>query len=585
MKLLKFEIGDLPKEKQFRSLHAGFNVEFHHLDNKGIKAMESFSPFCFAGLNGSGKSNVLEALAAIFFHLECCVAKFTPKKFAINFRPNECSPDAFTLEYLIWRMGEKDFSIKRFYKVVIKKEIGKPPRLFRQLYPFTVSEEIIEESINPPKQKRNQEPEPAPAKIYLPDIIVGYSSGENEVLSIPFRKSRLINFDKYRQDSIDNRPFEEPENSLIYIDAEMSQAVLLSILLLEDEPALKPLRRELGIMGLQSFRMNINNYELHKLAGTNESVKVVNHCKTFIDKMKSCSSSWAEFDLNIINEDGTSASQLTLDFYVDDKTKKVFKQYFINSFEVFRFFQMLYELNLLTVAENDKVDIYNSKGVYTDWKIPESKPKSEIFTFLNYFILKDIEGEKEPKPLLLREFSDGEHQFLHTMGICLMLKERRSILLLDEPETHFNPNWRAKFIQILDESIKAGNKDYVNGRFNVHLLKDILLTSHSPFIISDCKPENVIIFRRNKEGKIIPKTAKKIDFNTYGTSVDLILQEIFEMEHSISEHALEEIRILLKKRTVAQIIEGAKLFGESYEKGFLYERIEKLIANKKKKTE
>ena len=46
MKLLKLEIGILPKEKQFRSLHSGFKVEFHSFDNKGLDAMESFSPFC-----------------------------------------------------------------------------------------------------------------------------------------------------------------------------------------------------------------------------------------------------------------------------------------------------------------------------------------------------------------------------------------------------------------------------------------------------------------------------------------------------------------------------------------------------------
>ena len=79
MKLLKLEIGDLPKEKQFRSLHSGFQVEFHSLSNKGIEAMDKFRPFCFAGLNGSGKSNVLEALTSIFFHLESCVAKYKPK--------------------------------------------------------------------------------------------------------------------------------------------------------------------------------------------------------------------------------------------------------------------------------------------------------------------------------------------------------------------------------------------------------------------------------------------------------------------------------------------------------------------------
>jgi restriction system-associated AAA family ATPase len=583
MKLLKLEIGVLPKEKQFRSLHAGFKVEFHRLDTKGIKAMESFSPFCFAGLNGSGKSNVLEALAAIFFHMECCVGKYKPDSFATQFRPHICSPDAFTLEYLIWRKGEKDFKNENFYKVTIHKEIGNPPKLFRQLNPFIGTSKVEVESIDPPKQKRNQEAEPSSAKLYLPDIIIGYSSGENEILSIPFRKSRLINFDKYKQDSYDNRPFEEPENSLIYINAEMSQAVLLSCLLLEDKEALKPLEKELGIVGLHSFRLNINNYELHKLKGTKETVKLLNHCESIIKQLKNCSTSWHEHDLNVLYEDGTSASRLTLDFLIDDNTKRAFKHYFKKSFDLFRFFQMLYELNLLSVEDDDKIEVYDSKGVYTDWKIPDSKPKSEVFTFLNYFILKKNQEKEEPEPRLMREISDGEHQFLHTMGICLMLKNRRSLLLLDEPETHFNPSWRAKFIKILDDSIKAGSVED-NKVANIHLLKDILLTSHSPFIISDCMPDNVILFKRGEDGKIIPKTAKKLEFNTYGASVDLILQEIFGMAHSISEHALEEIRVLLRKRTVATIIEGTKRFGESYEKGFLYERIEELKSFKKKST-
>jgi restriction system-associated AAA family ATPase len=198
MKLLKLEIGNLPKEKQFRSLHAGFKVEFHSLDDKGIKAMESFSPFCFAGLNGSGKSNVLEALAAIFYHLECCVAKFKPKTFATHFRPNESNPDAFTLEYLIGQHNNRPYALAFFDKIIIKKEVGKAPLMFRQSFPFSKEEKPIPVSLIPRTDLR--EPQAAEGKIYLPDIIIGYSSGENEILSLPFRKSRLIKFDKYRED-------------------------------------------------------------------------------------------------------------------------------------------------------------------------------------------------------------------------------------------------------------------------------------------------------------------------------------------------------------------------------------------------
>lgn len=580
MKLLKLEIGDLPKEKQFRSLHAGFKVEFHSLDAKGMKAMQSFSPFCFAGLNGSGKSNVLEAMASIFYHLECCVAKFKPKSFEKHFRPNECNPDAFTLEYLIGQHKSKPYELAYFDKIIIKKEKDKAPLMFRQSYTYP-EEELVPVSLIPKTDLR--EPQAAEGKDYLPQIIVGYSSGENEILSLPFRKSRFINFDKYREDYIKGYKYEEPESSLIYIDAEMSQAVLLACLLYEDEETLKPLRRELGIVGLRSFRMNLNlqSFIFDGESKGNNFVPILLHISDVIEDLKKCASCWQEFNHERKSSDYHLSSVIALDFFVDEKTKQVFKAHFPTSFDLFRFFQVLYELNSNFISESIKEEVYKSKGFYTDGKLPEGSPDENVFYFLDFLILKEIEGEPEPKPLLLREFSDGEHQFLHTMGICLMLKDRKSILLLDEPETHFNPSWRAKFIKILDDSIKSGNTTKSN---NVNLLKDILLTSHSPFIISDCMPNNVILFKRGDDGKVFPKTASELGFNSYGASVDLILQEIYGMDHSISAHALEEIRILLRKRTVEHIIEGSKRFGESYEKGFLFARIEELKANKKKKS-
>ena len=93
MKLLSLEIGE-----QFRSLHTGFQVNFHKLTEKGVESMLEFQPFCFAGLNGNGKSNVLEALAAIFYHLEMCVAKYRPESFEKHFSRSKCTPDAFSIK-------------------------------------------------------------------------------------------------------------------------------------------------------------------------------------------------------------------------------------------------------------------------------------------------------------------------------------------------------------------------------------------------------------------------------------------------------------------------------------------------------
>lgn len=535
MKLLKLHIQD-----EFRSLHEGFSIDFH----KNLTAMDTFQPFCFAGLNGSGKSNVLEALASIFYHLEFCVSKFRPHNFEKHFKRHLSTPNAYTLQYLIGKNNNNSYTLNNFYKVTVektnhqKKSEDNEPKLFIQEYPFDESVEKKQISMLPSEHNDVL----AEAKDYLPDLVVAYSSGENETLSLPFIKNRLINFDKYCEDYKKDIVFDEPESSLIYIDEGMSQAVLLAALLFEDKNTLKPLKKELGILKLQSFTIHLNNQRLNQDVDITER-PLLFHIKTILDDLKKCASSWFEQPKDILGEGGKTHSVMSLDFYVDDATKAAFKNHFSTSFELFRFFQVLYELNSNIVTESIKEEVYSSKGFYTKGKLPVAAPIDTVFHFLDYKILKKIKGKKEPKALLLREFSDGEQQFLHTIGICLMLKDRRTLLLLDEPETHFNPSWRAKFIKILNDSIYAGRlKNLPNGDFNVHLLKDVILTSHSPFIISDCMPNNVIFFDRHKETELVEaKSAKELEFNTFGTSVETILDELFEYNQSIGDWSNEEL--------------------------------------------
>lgn len=579
MKLISLKIGELPDDGVFRSLYSGFEVKFHELSDEGIQAMHEFNPFCFAGLNGSGKSNVLEALAAIFFHLECCVAKFKPLLFEKQFDSNVCKPDAFILEYLIGRKNTDEYTAESFFKITITKESNCAPKLFRQSFPFSITEKVIEESLEPPKNKNSKEP--APGKIYLPDIIIGYSSGENEILSLPFRKSRFLNFDKYREDYIAGRPFEEPENSLIYIDNTMSQAVLLSCLLFENEDTLIPISKELGILGIQSFRINLNIQALSVSDDKKTFVPILQHMVEAIESLKKCASSWQEFSDKPIDLNDRQFSTLVLDFFVDSQTKAAFKTYFNNSFDLFRFFQVLYELNANFITDEIKEEVYKSKGFYIDGKIPEGSPNQKVFYFLDFLILKQLPDEKQPKELLLREFSDGEHQFLHTLGICLMLKGRRSLLLLDEPETHFNPSWRAKFIKILGESISTLNKNSKNDHFNVHLLKDVILTSHSPFIISDCMPDNVIFFERDdKSHKLFARKATDLGLNTYGSSVDYILKNFFKTD-LISNKSFAELKDIIDKGEIDQLRKAVDHFGESSEKQFLFQKIYEKMNEKK----
>lgn len=584
MKLLKLKIEN---EDGFRSLKQDFEINFHSLAD--TESMEKFRPFCFAGLNGSGKSNVLEALANIFYHLEICVAKYLPDsiKNPVNFKRNECTPDAFTLEFLIGQHDRKEYSLFYFDKVVISKKEGEEPGIKIYGYPFKDENILIPnpETIIKDEKKglinSSGKILEAQDKMYLPAHIVGYSSGENEILSLPFIKSRLIHFDEYKQATENKHPsYDEPENSLIYIDNNMSQAVLLCCLLFEDEKTLAPLRDIdiTGILGLRSFRMNLHlhDFEFKDAKGKIQKVPILKLLdKNQLYALKKCSTSWFL---------DPKTKTLWLDFYVDDATKAAFKEHFDNnSLKCFQLFRLLYELNNNFVNEATKEDIYQSKGVYTDWKLPTAFHEQDVFHFLDFYITKKIRKTEKTKDLLLRSFSDGEHQFIHTVGISLLLKDKRSILLLDEPETHFNPSWRAKFVKILNDAITAGNpKNLPNGGFNVHLLKDILLTSHSPFIISDCLPDNVIFFDKEKlakENRAIK--ASELGLNTYGTSEEIILDRLFNYNQSIgdlSNAELENIDFakIDTKKKIEEVKSKLRKLGESIEKDMVLARLNRI---------
>lgn len=568
MKLLRLKIGDLPKEKQFRSLCSGFEVRFREPDQIVAEELSCFNPFCLVGLNGTGKSNVLEALAVIFFHLECCVAKFKPEDFW-SFRPELCQVDAFELEYLIQRMGD-DEGTENFDWVRVEKREGEAPRMAVRAFGAENEKFRI---VSLKSGFRDGFPVPAEGKVYLPDIVIGYSSGENEILSVPFLKSRLINFDKYKEDFSKGYAYEEPENGLIYIDYGMSQAVLLACLLFEDfSTTLKFLRDELGLRDIVSFRMNINNQLIRHLI-TDELCPVTEHIKDVIEQLKGIATCWYEEKDGLSGDGGKLDSILTLDFLVDDETRRAFRSLFSDSFECFRFFQGLYELNYYFLPESSKQEVYASKGVYTDGKIAVPGPLQDVFHFLDFLILKEVAGDEPFKELLLREFSDGEHQFLHTMGICLMLKKKRALMLLDEPETHFNPSWRSKFIQILSDGIEAGGGN--------NLMKDVLITSHSAFIISDCKPDHVVIFERDEEGEVHPEKAVDRNIKTYGTSVNLLTNLIFKEKYTIGKYAFETLeayrrRLESGESLVGLIREINGVMGDSIEKLFLIRQFSKM---------
>ena len=161
--------------------------------------------------------------------------------------------------------------------------------------------------------------------------------------------------------------------------------------------------------------------------------------------------------------------------------------------------------------------------------------------------------------------SDGEHQFLHSIGLALLYKNTSSLFLLDEPETHFNPKWRANYISTLHKCFKD---DTVS--------PEVLITSPSPFIISDLEKENVLVFEKKED--IVE--CNRPEINTFGTSVSEITEIIFNQRESMGDSAYKKLEKIIKNIQTLEDYKMAKVklntFGESIEKFDILNKLNKM---------
>jgi len=430
----------------------------------------------------------------------------------------------------------------------------------------------------------------------LPEFVLGYSSGENEILSLPFLKMRFIQFDEY-SNALRKQVYYagRPETRLAYLDSGFSQAILLCNLLYHDEATLQALREDIGIQELREFRIIIKRSTLisaEQLSTLDTpGLPVINAVRDISEKMFSSTRSMApEYRINWMSllEAGeqsadnfnpivtrlkrcatcyftdTNTDTLFLDFFVNEATRRAFSDNF--DFEVnkspvalFQAFQVLLSLNLYSVSEKLQAELYKSDSQYISETVPTLASDERIMRFEFVKFTKDGVGE----PVMLKSLSDGEHQLLHSLGLCLLFKNTNSLFLLDEPETHFNPEWRSSFISRLRECFADADDTH-----------EMLITTHSPFLISDSKPDRVLEFEK-KHGKV---HVKPPEYNTFGAFINQITMSTFHKHETIGDVANQTIEDFRKQFEQGQDEDAIlkqlhELLGDSIEKIMLIKSI------------
>lgn len=589
MKLLRLKIN---QENGFRSLQKDFELFF--LDKDDWSEATVFNPYVFAGKNGSGKSNVLEALSEIFYHLDCIYLSNKPNYFdeeVINstatFNSTTSRVNEYELEYLTFFNNKDSFNgdenafidtKKYFIDIDDKTKLRQKAhiRITKEKTKRPVIEWVNKKEFN---LKEKVELSSSQLKYLLPEYIVGYASGENETLSLPFFKSRFIQYDAYYNNLITETTTDpSPESSLIYVDKSYSQFILLTNMLMHtnsnlDKDILSPFKEYVGIEKIYSFRLIIKTDILKKFEDKNypllknldfDSKKELKNTGSYIEKLKKCATTWYEENKDISPFESFmhgGDNFLILDYKVNDATIKAFQLHFENNpLKLFQLFQLLLILEIHSVDEESKNNTYATDNIFLSESINFRPIESRRVLNIKNFEIKK-KGLK--KNIYTKALSDGEHQFLHSLGLCLLFKDTRSLFLLDEPETHFNPSWKAKFLSSLRFCFEQEEEN------SNQTMREMLITTHSPYLLSDSDSQYVQVFKKG-EAPFHP------DFQTFGTSVNTIGIKIFNMPNTIGKVAQKRITDYKEELEQIESPENIELFIKKV-KSEMGESVERLL--------
>ncbi len=125
--------------------------------------------------------------------------------------------------------------------------------------------------------------------------------------------------------------------------------------------------------------------------------------------------------------------------------------------------------------------------------------------------------------------SDGERSFLGRMALFALFRAHNLLILLDEPEVHFNDVWKREIVNMLDQ-IMSGSRSHA------------LITTHSSIALSDVRPQDLLILRRQGQFTEGDKATQPPGIQTFGADPSDILVHVFGTRSASGERSLRFIK-------------------------------------------
>ncbi len=416
--------------------------QFKNLKNVTIDFDQDHWVTVVIGWNGTGKSNVLEALAIIFRDL---IAQERKPAFAFQ---------------LAYRMGSGE-NLRHIH-------IDADPD--RDKEPFTIhvatdAEARGEGTLIPlmdgeaPVSALRGKAIKLTAFLnadseYLPRYVFSYYSGEGSRMYDIFEPYLKDYYQKLVRSKTDPEP-----KRLFYALPVHSQFVLLAFLINPTESTKDFFLKELGInleTGIESVLFELREPKWNSKEGDERFWFSRGLAQRFLDRL-----------MDVSLAPITVKRKVPKSIWNKNSTENEYKYLYVKDIESLK----------------QLVGDQQSKEFFRDL---ESTFVSDLIEAVHI----RVQLKKNVGNVVFRELSEGEQQLLTVLGLLHFTAEDESLFLLDEPDTHLNPRWSVDYISYLKKFIASGTRQDETSH--------VLLTTHNPLAIAELDREQVQILRMAK---------------------------------------------------------------------------------------
>jgi predicted ATPase len=488
MRLISLKIGS---EKE------GDKQRFKNLKNVCIDFDEDEWITVIIGWNGTGKSNVLEALATLFRDLIMGKDQWNNK-------------DKPSFAYIV-----------RYFCHDKEIEINADPDRTGGVYEVSYRELNPKESDQPTVQKDllpQAEADPGtlhPIKFselkkrqdeFIPKYIFGYYSGHSDRMYEVFRPY-LERYDKDLRNGVD-----PGLRQLFYARPVHSQFALLAFMLNEEAFVKNFLEDHFGIdtdVGIDSvlFVLNQPSWKSNADDGDERFWNSRGVVKDFLSRLYEV----ALAPIRIKRRTKTSLWNTTNLEYL-----------------------YLYVKDLASLKK-----LVGDKAPREFFRDLESTYVSELISEVRIRVkLKNNDGT-----VVFKELSEGEQQLLTVLGLLRFTAEEEGLFLLDEPDTHLNPQWSVDYFKYLKMFVDSGKGSGGSSH--------IVLNTHNPLAVAELAREQVQILYRDTEDLSISAHLPEFDPRGMGYS-GIVTSDMFGLASQLDKCTQRRLEIY---RTLASIPE------------------------------